>query len=156
LITIKSRVRKIKIDSRKLKSNIAKMLKIAGYPDFDIGLLLTTNRTIRAYNKKYRKKDKPTDILSFPFHGDLKAGQKITISSSDDKNLGDIIISLEYAEDDARAQSRSLMEHVTMLLAHGIAHLLGYEHKTDRQHRKMLIKEKQLTEAVRPDSVHPE
>jgi rRNA maturation RNase YbeY len=143
MITIKNRVKKIKISTNRVRSNIKKMLEAAGYPDFDIGVWFTTNKTIRIYNKKYRKQDKPTDILSFPYHH-LKPGQKITISSPDDKNLGDMIISLEYAKKDATAQNRSLMEHVNILLAHGLAHLLGYDHKTQAQYKRMQEKEREL------------
>jgi rRNA maturation RNase YbeY len=150
MITIKNRVRKIKLNTSHVKKNIAKMLDLAGYPDFDIGVWFTTNKTIQQYNQKYRKKDKPTDILSFPYHTDtgggapLKPGEKITILEPEDKNLGDLIISLEYAQNDARAQNRSLMEHVNILLAHGICHLLGYDHQTESEYRQMKKKEGHL------------
>ena len=111
-----------------LKRALQKMLDSAGYPDFDLGVWLTTNATIRSYNKKYRKKDKPTDILSFSYHPKLKPGQKIVVSEPEDKNLGDLIISLEFAIADASNWDRSFKEHLHALCAHGIAHLLGYDH----------------------------
>ena len=56
MITIKNTQRKIKISVSQIKKNLEKMLDVAGYPDFDIGIWFTTDKTIRAYNKKYRKK----------------------------------------------------------------------------------------------------
>ena len=126
MITIKNRQRKIAVNTARIMKTLQTMLKKVGCADFGLGLMLTTNATIRKYNKKYRGKDKPTDILSFPYHTDLKPGQKIKINCSDDKNLGDIIISLEYVKREAKTTwQRSFEEHLTALLAHGIAHLLG-------------------------------
>ena len=142
MITIKCRQRKIKFDLEKVKVIVQRMLKETGYGHFDIGILFTTNKTIRAYNKKYRKKDKPTDILSFPYHTKLKAGQKIQISHPEDENLGVMIISGEYAKKCADDETRSLIDHVTILLAHGIAHLLGYDHQTEKDF--LVMQEKEL------------
>jgi len=128
VITIKNTQRKIKVNVPALKRALQKMLASAGYPDFDLGVWLTTNATIRSYNQKYRKIDKPTDILSFPYHPDLKPGQKIVVRDPEDRNLGDLIISLEFAIADAPNWDRSFTEHLHALCAHGIAHLLGYDH----------------------------
>jgi len=127
-------LKKIKVNTKQLELTIQKILDAAGCSDFDIGVWLTTNKTIRAYNKKYRKKDKPTDILSFPYHTNLKPGQKIVVKEQDDKNLGDIIISLEYATKD----------DLPVLLVHGVAHLLGYDHQTEKEYKVMQKKEQQF------------
>ena len=146
-------------------SMAAVLLKKAGYGDFDLGILLTTNATIRKYNRDFRGKDVPTDVLSFPFHADLKPGDKIKVEGPDGRALGDIVISLERAQADsmsscskmtsqARSMSRrkpcaqadgiQLCAHLRMLLAHGIAHCLGHDHKTDAQHAAMQRLEKRL------------
>lgn len=133
MITIKQRQRKIKVNVKKIAAIAQRMLTVLGYPDFDLGILLTTNATIRTYNKKYRGKDKPTDILTFPYHAELAAGKKIVIRCDEDKNLGDLIISLEYVLVDApKTWNRTFDEHITALLAHGIAHCLGYDHINDK------------------------
>ncbi|MBT4595285.1 rRNA maturation RNase YbeY [bacterium] len=144
MITVKNRTRQHKISEQWIKKNIAEMLVAAGYPDFDLGILLTTNKTIQRYNKDFRKKDCATDVLSFPFHHKLKPGGKIIIKSEEDKNLGDIIISLEKTKSDADELGVSLKDRVLVLLAHGIAHLLGHDHKTDGQHSAMQKFEKKL------------
>ena len=113
------------------------MLSVIDYHDFDIAIWFTTNKTIRKYNKKYRKKDVVTDILSFPFHENLKPGQKIVVKSDDDKNLGDIIISLEYAQSKTLEFKIEFKKHIKKLIAHGIAHLLNYDHHTEKEYKIM-------------------
>ena len=148
MILIKNKIKKIKINESQIKKDVAKMLRLLNYQDFDIGILFTTNNTIQKFNKKYRKKDKATDILSFPYHTELKAGEKIKIKLSDDKNLGDIIISLEFAKKDALRLNHSLKEHLQILLAHGIAHLLGHDHQTDKEYKQMSAFEKKLLKEI--------
>lgn len=148
MIIIKNNVRKIKIHEGKLKANVQAMLDFLHYADFDLGIWLTTNATIRKYNHQFRKKDKATDIVSFPYHTTLKAGKRITVKSDDDKNLGDIIISLEYVKKTAVAFDRTFDQHLICLLAHGIAHLLGHDHMTDEDHKAMEKVEQQLLRAA--------
>lgn len=158
MILIKNKIKKIKINESQIKKDVAKMLRLLNYQDFDIGILFTTNNTIQKFNKKYRKKNKATDILSFPYHTELKAGEKISlrqgfgsqvkIQDSDDKNLGDIIISLEFAKQDALRLNHSLKEHLNILIAHGIAHLMGHDHKTDSEYKKMSAFEKKLLKVI--------
>lgn len=145
MITIKNSQKTTPINTQTLRRKTQAMLKKAGYPDLDLGIWLTTNTTIRRYNKKYRGKDKATDILSFPFHTTLKPGQKIKVTSEDDKNLGDIIISVAYTQKEAmRTWNRTFDEHLVALIAHGIAHLLGHDHETDKEWKAMLAVEHQL------------
>ena len=114
------------------------------YSDFDLGIWLTTNKTIRAYNKKYRDKDKPTDVLSFPYHLELKASKRITIKSEEDKNLGDLIFAPEYIQADLPKWNTTFEKHLQRLLVHGICHLLGYDHIKDEDYKAMHKKETQL------------
>jgi probable rRNA maturation factor len=147
MILIKNRIKKIKIDEKKIKAGIEKMLAFISYEDFDIGLLCTTNETIRHYNKTFRHKDKATDILSFPYHTDLKPGERIVALEMEDKSLGDLIISLECAAKDAKEREWELDEYILMLIAHGIAHLLGHDHMKDDDYEEMQILEKKLLKA---------
>ena len=149
MILIKNKVKKIKINTNQIKKSVAKMLRSLNYQDFDIGILFTTNQTIRKFNKKFRKKDKSTDILSFPYYTNLKPGQKIQAKEPEGKNLGDIIISLEYAKKDATKLKKSLDEHLSVLLAHGIAHLLGYTHETEKEYKIMHAFEQKFLKVIR-------
>lgn len=148
MILIKNTQRKIKIDLSDLKNDTQEILNALGYPDYDISIWLTTNKTIHFYNKNYRQKDKPTDILSFPYHTNLKAGQKIKPKSDEDKNLGDIIISPKYVHDDLMRWNKTFEKRMKILLVHGICHLLGYDHIEDNDYKIMHKKETKLLKLI--------
>lgn len=147
MVFIKNLQRKIKINNQQLADQVASMLAAAGYAGFDVGIWLTTNKTIRKFNKQYRGKDKPTDVLSFPYHP-LKPGERVKVAAPEDSYLGDIMISLEYAQLDApKTWARPFRDHVVVLAAHGIAHLLGYDHLTEKQFLAMQKVEQKLLAA---------
>lgn len=134
---IKNRQRVHLIDIKRFEQVAQKMLEVVGYPEFDLGILITTDQSIRRYNRDFRGKDQPTDVLSFPYHHGLKAGDKIVVLSDDDKNLGDIIFSAASVKKKAALFDRSFKDHLYALLAHAIAHLLGYDHETEADFKKM-------------------
>ena len=149
MITIKNSQRSISVNTAMMKQKVKKILAKLGYADFDLGIWLTTNATIRRYNKQYRNKDKATDVLSFPYHPDLKAGEKIVVQAPEDKNLGDIIISLEYVQKDAHNWDHSFAQHIDFMLVHGICHLLGYDHIEDADYEVMKQQEALLLQAIK-------
>ncbi|HSW73947.1 MAG TPA: rRNA maturation RNase YbeY [Candidatus Limnocylindria bacterium] len=144
MILIKNTQRKIKVDTITLKKDAQRILDLLGYVDFDLGILLTTNKTIHEYNLHYRGKDKPTDILSFPTHPDLKPGQRIVATDDDEKSLGDVIIAPEYVVAEAEKLKVTFEQRMQRLLVHGICHLLGYDHIEDADYKIMLQKEMYL------------
>jgi rRNA maturation RNase YbeY len=149
MITINNRTRRPKISQQNIKKIVQKILDILHYSDYDIGILLTTNKSIQVYNRSYRNKDKPTDILSFSYHPDLKPGKRIKPKSEEDKNLGDLIISLEYVQKDAKNLGQTLNERMKILLVHGICHLLGYDHEKDSDWKVMQKKENEILKQLK-------
>jgi len=137
MIKIKNSQRKINVNTTKLQKDAHKLLRILNYADFDLGIWLTTNKTIQEYNTRYRNKNKPTDILSFAYYPDLKSGEKIIPQTEDDKNLGDLIISVEHVQNDAKRLHTTLEKRLEVLLVHGISHLLGYTHDQEDEDEKM-------------------
>lgn len=148
MIQIKNTQKKITIDESQLHRDTQTLLDQLEYSDFDLGIWITTNATIQRYNREYRDKDKPTDILSFPYHPDLKAGERIKVQEVDDANVGDIIISAEYVTKDAQRLNITFERRLRRLLVHGICHLLGYDHINDHDYKIMLKKERELLEKV--------
>lgn len=144
MILVKNTQRSIAIDKKDLIADAQYLLELLGYQDFDLGIWITTNTTIRRYNKLYRKKDKATDILSFSHNPTLKAGQKIKPLSPDDYNLGDLIISAPYVFDQLADLGISFEQRLRVLLVHGICHLLGYDHELDTDYKIMHRKEQAL------------
>jgi probable rRNA maturation factor len=90
----------------------------------EVDVLLAGDRTLRKLNRKFRGKDSPTDVLSFP------AGAS-TMFFGGRELAGDLAISLETAGRQARAYGHSLEEEVKVLLLHGVLHLAGMDHETD-------------------------
>jgi probable rRNA maturation factor len=95
-------------------SPLAVVLGVSG----EVSLVLTGDRPVRRLNARYRRKDKPTDVLSFPGPGG-------------DAGLGDIVISVETAEKNARSLGRTLPQELDVLALHGFLHVLGYDHESD-------------------------
>ena len=148
MILIKNSLRKITVDTKQLQHDAQTVLDALDYGDYDLGIWLTTNKTIRDYNKTYRGKDKATDILSFPAHPELKPGQRIDVVTEDDKNLGDIIIAPEYVTKDAAKLGVTFEARMQRLLVHGICHLLGYDHIEDADYKAMYKKEMALLKKI--------
>ena len=104
-------------------------------------ILLSNNRNIRKLNKIFRKKNKPTDILSFPLD------QKTKISKN--TYLGDIIISYNYVDKPRSQDLKLFKEKVTKIFIHGFLHLLGFDHKKNKDYSKMLREENFLLKSVK-------
>ena len=136
------------VNTDQLKKDAERILDHLGYADFDLGIMLADNDTIHEYNKKYRDKDKATDILSFPFHEDLKAGERIVADTDEQKNLGDIIICPAYVKEDLPRWEQSFDERMRTLLVHGICHILGYDHIKDEDYAVMKKKEEELLKLI--------
>lgn len=144
MITIRNTQRKISIDVEKLHQDAQVILNALRYHDYDLGIWLASDIRIRAYNRDYRNKDKVTDILSFPYHTELKAGERIIPRSPEDKNLGDLIIAPSYVYHDLARWNQSFEKRMQVLLVHGICHLLGYDHIKDEDYKVMKRKEATL------------
>ena len=125
------------------------MLHELKYDGFDITILFTTDSAIRQLNKTFRGKDKATDVLSFPHHPSLKSNKRIKVVHEDDKALGDIIIAVDYVAKDAPNHGATLQQRIELLIAHGIAHLLGHDHIVDSEYRVMRRLEERLLRAAR-------
>lgn len=135
------------VDVQKLKQKARIILAALDYADFDLGILLATPEVIHEYNRTYRDKDKPTDIISFAYH-QVPAGERIEPLSDEDKNLGDLIICPSYVHDDLERWGQTFEQRMDVLLVHGICHLLGYDHEKDEDYEVMKIQEDYLLEKI--------
>lgn len=122
------------------------MMKKLGYYDFDVSIILCDSEFIHELNRRYRGKDMPTDILSFPMFPDLVAGTKIVVEDGDCKDLGDLIIFLDRIKQDAFELQVPFLQYFKKILAHGLAHLLGYSHYSEEANLLMLPLEAELVE----------
>ncbi len=114
------------------------MLRALGRQDAELSILLCDDSVIHALNRAYRGRDRPTDVLAFA----MREGEGGSVS---DHVLGDVVISIDTARSQAHGGGRTIAEEVTTLLAHGLLHLLGYDHRTRAEERRM----KALTDVLR-------
>ena len=104
-------------------------------------LLLSNNKNIKKLNKNFRNKNKSTNILSFPL------SKKIKISKN--TYLGDVVISYEYLDKPNSNNLKLFKERVIKLFIHGFLHLLGFDHRKDKDYYKMLREEDILYKRVK-------
>jgi len=103
-------------------------------------LLLSNNKNIKKMNKDFRKKNKPTDILSFP------ASEKIKIIKK--TYIGDIIISYNFIDNPKSQKLKFFREKLIKIFIHGFLHLLGFNHEKNKDYKKMLKEEDLIYQSV--------
>ncbi|SFL66416.1 rRNA maturation RNase YbeY [Salibacterium qingdaonense] len=114
---------------------------VEGVPDqAELSVTVTDNETIQEINSQYRGMDKPTDVISFA----LNEGEETPLQTDMPELLGDIIISMEKAEEQAEAYGHSLKREIAFLAVHGLLHLLGYTHEEPEQERMMFGRQESI------------
>jgi probable rRNA maturation factor len=115
------------------------MLRALQLPRAELSVLLTDDSQIHRLNREHRQKDRPTDVLAF---GMAESG------ADPSGILGDVVISLDTAQRQASARQRGLLEEVRFLLAHGVLHLVGYDHGSPAEKREMVAMTRRLVRAA--------
>lgn len=95
----------------------------------EIAILLADDATVRELNRSYRHRDKATNVLSFPAEHEPVPGQP--------RLLGDIVLAFGTVAAEADEQAKSLSDHMTHLVVHGVLHLLGFDHESDGEAEEM-------------------
>ncbi|KZN96283.1 MAG: rRNA maturation RNase YbeY [Bacillaceae bacterium] len=113
--------------------------------DSEVSITFVTNKDIQEINRDYRGKDQPTDVISFALE---ETGEdEVEIQGADlPPHLGDIIISIEKAKEQAEEYGHSFMRELGFLSVHGFLHLLGYDHMTKEEEEKMFSRQKEILE----------
>ncbi len=104
-------------------------------------LLFSNNKKIKALNRKFRNKNKHTDILSFPFEYKMKNFREIY--------LGDIVISFNYMNKPKNLNLKEFRKKTVKIFIHGFLHLLGYDHIKEKDYKKMLNMEKKIFNSIK-------
>ena len=105
----------------------------------ELSVTLTSDEHVRALNSQWRRKDKPTNVLSFPMVDELDL-KKANVAGPE-LLLGDIILAHGVCEAEAAEKGVSVEQHATHLMVHGTLHLLGYDHHDDREAADMEARE---------------
>ena len=103
-------------------------------------LMLSNNKNIKKLNKRFRRRNKPTDVLSFPFNKKSRILKKTYI--------GDIIISYNFIKNPKLQNQENFKEKVIKTLIHGFLHLVGFDHIKTSDYKKMLKEEKMIYNSV--------
>lgn len=110
-----------------------------------ITITLTTPENIQKINKEYRNIDKATDVLSFPMFEKDELDEKIQRKAFEHEDiLGDIIISIEKVEEQAKEYEHSFERELSYMLVHGFYHLMGYDHIKEEDKLRMRPKEEKI------------
>ncbi len=117
-VEVLNRQRRFRVDRARLVAVADGALRAVGREGAEVSVTLSNDRRLHALNRDYRGKDKPTDVLSFPY--DEEGGP-----------LGDVIISVDRAQAQAAERGHDLQRELELLTLHGTLHVCGYDHETD-------------------------
>jgi len=172
-VLLQNRQRVVAVDRAWLGRTAGAVLAAARADAAELSLVLVSDRRMRALNRRYRNKDRSTDVLAFPMHetwpykrrsaapaaslgprtrpGAAGAGGcNTTKSRASGVLIGDVVISLPTAKRQAAALGHSLKDEVARLLVHGVLHLLGYDHeRSERDALLMARKERAILSRIR-------
>ena len=109
----------------------------------EVDVSITDDAGIHEINREMRNVDRPTDVLSFPMLT-FEEGEEAEVNENDEIILGDIIISLERAREQAEEYGHSLKREVAFLTAHSMLHLLGYDHMEPEEEAEMFRRQKEI------------
>ena len=127
--------------AKKLALSVDAMLDALGLDAAEVSLALVGDDTIQGLNKTWRKKNKPTDVLSFPLLAistrEIVEAERAVAASGARLMLGDVVLSVPTAGRQAKERGRSLADELVTLAAHGVLHLLGFDHPNDDDEREM-------------------
>lgn len=111
-----------------------------------VNIILTNPENIRKYNKQYRNIDKETDVLSFPM---FEKEELVDFQSNCQEVLGDIIISINRVEEQAKEYGHSFQRELSYMVVHGFYHLMGYDHMEEQDKIEMRAKEEEVLSVLK-------
>ncbi|MDQ0231599.1 rRNA maturation RNase YbeY [Metabacillus malikii] len=114
--------------------------------DTELSVTFVTNERIQEVNREYRDKDQPTDVISFALE-EIGEGEIEIVGINQPRVLGDIIISIPRAREQASEYGHSFMRELGFLAVHGFLHLLGYDHMNDEDEKQMFTKQKDILDS---------
>ena len=145
-VQIDNRQSKQKISLKKIRQTVQVILDALDCPDSELSILIVDDPQIEELNQQYLNRNRPTNVIAFP----MREGEFSELSAH---LLGDVVISIDTAAREAQNAAMTMERRFIELLVHGILHLLGYDHETDKeQARIMEAKSRELMELIRQAS----
>ncbi|MBF0289006.1 MAG: rRNA maturation RNase YbeY [SAR324 cluster bacterium] len=133
------------LSTEEIREHIQEFLQILGHSDRQISLYFTNDMEIQEFNSRYRNQNKPTDVLSWSYWE----------NDPNSEILGEIVISVDQVQKQADTNHWPESTELIRLLAHGCAHLVGYDHEISlEEEKKMLLMEIKMLGAVGLDNIY--
>jgi probable rRNA maturation factor len=139
------------VDVKFVQEVVVRALRLQGYRHPPgVGVALVDDAYIRVLNREYRGGDYPTDVLAFPMDAEPEAGEDAEARRGRDGGaiLGDIVISIQRAREQARQFKQPLRREIALLAIHGLLHLLGYDDGTETAAAVMWARQKDLLDRI--------
>ncbi len=131
-----------------LKKAVCESLKFEKFnQNCEVSLSIVSNDEIRKINNQFRKIDNFTDVLSFP-QLTFEENEVADVNENGEILLGDIIISIDKAKEQAEEFGHSLQREIAFLTVHSMLHLLGYDHMNEKDEKKMFSKQKKILDNI--------
>ena len=135
---------RVPANRRRIGAAARKILKVLGYEGYELTVVLVDDPEITRLNRQYFRRNRPTNVISFPLMDDSPVSLRSRI-------LGDVVISAETAQRDAGEAGEKAEDELLFLMVHGILHLAGYDHEGSvAERRKMEAKEREFFEGLNP------
>ena len=139
-VHMQSHVRRVTFDQACLARLARAILSDVGEASAELGILFVGDQRMRGLNRRYRGKDRTTDVLAFAMRGAPHSSSHL---------LGDVVIAVPTAARQAKQGQRSLDEELMVLLVHGILHLCGYDHeRSEKEARRMHRRERMILRSI--------
>jgi probable rRNA maturation factor len=139
------------VDKSWLENMVGKVLQAERITSSaEMGLLITDSQTVQKLNRIYRDEDQPTDVLAFQMTPDKNQEPEARFIGPPDgiKHLGEVVISYPQAAKQAQECGRDVMQELALLIVHGVLHLLGYDHETLEDEKKMRDRESEILSSL--------
>jgi probable rRNA maturation factor len=146
-VVLASQARRVGVRAADVRRDAVRLLRLLDL-DAELSVVLVDDAEMRRLNATYRRLDRPTDVLAFA----MREGDGRTLHP---EILGDVVISLDTAARQAAARDVPVAAEVRLLLAHGLLHLLGYDHeRSPADARRMFRKQRSLMQQLRTADLH--
>ncbi|MCX5727306.1 MAG: rRNA maturation RNase YbeY [Nitrospirae bacterium] len=144
-VHIQSQIQRVAFDQARLDRLARAILSDVGEASAELGIMFVGDQRMRGLNRKYRGKDRTTDVLAFAMRESFTPhASRLTPDM-----LGDVVIAVPTAARQAKQGQRSLDEELTVLLIHGILHLCGYDHeRSEKEARRMHRRERMILRSL--------
>ncbi|OXB75901.1 UNVERIFIED_CONTAM: hypothetical protein H355_008545 [Colinus virginianus] len=146
-VLIRNAQRAVPVRRVPLRRAVCALRAALGAARFDVAVVCAADGLMRRLNAAYRRHPEPTDVLAFPYHS-VSPGELPRPRGRDEYNLGDIFLGVECIQRQCRLAGEDFEGVLMVTAAHGLCHLLGYQHNTKAEWQQMYQKEEEILEEL--------